>query len=233
MFVIIKREKFIIYLLLSCFIISSLFSGCGAKEEKGKDTDAVQVQQPAPAAQEPAVLSADQLAAKGKAADGFTYDYVMTLPDGSKMKQKVWVEAGKMRIEIKEPGSNDTMLSIVDLSAKEVYFYQPELKQAMKMPIENSEIDTASPKDYLEEFAPANTQFIKKDLLDGKQCLVYEMKIDGETSTVWIWEEFGLPLRAEMQQDGGKLIAEFLNLKLGDIDDAMFTLPKGTQIVNL
>jgi len=157
----------------------------------------------------------------------------MTLPDGSKLNQKVWVEAGKMRIEIRDPGSNDTMVSIVDLPAKEVYFYQPELKQAMKMPIENSEIDTTSPKDYLAEFASSNTQFIKKDLIDGKQCLVYEMKIDDETSTVWIWEDFGLPLRVEMQQDGGKLIAEFQNLKLGDIDDAMFTLPKNTVIVKL
>ena len=195
----------------------------------------MQVQQP-PVTSEPTVISADQLAAKGKAVDGFTYDYVMTLPDGSKLNQKVWVEAGKMRIEIQDPTSNDNndnMVSIVDLPAKEVYFYQPELKQAMKMPIENSEIDTTSPKDYLEEFAQSNTQFIKKDSVDGKQCLVYEMKIDDETSTVWLWEDFGLPLRVEMQQDGGKLIAEFKNLELGDIDDAMFTLPQNTVIVKL
>ena len=232
MFRLIKRGKFIVYLLLSCFIISSLFSGCGSKEEKEKDNDTVQVQQSADTP-EPAVLSADQLAAKGKAVDGFTYDYVMTLPDGSKLNQKVWVEAGKMRIEIKDPSNNNTMVSIANFAAGEVYFYQPEIKQAMKMPIESSEIDTTSPKDYLEEFAPANTQFIKKDLVDGKQCSVYEMKIDKETSTIWIWEDFGLPLRAEIQQDGGKLIVEFLNLKLGDIDDAMFTLPKDTEIVIL
>jgi hypothetical protein len=36
-----------------------------------------------------------------------------------------------------------------------------------------------------------------------------------------------------MQQDGGKLIAEFKNLELGDIDDAMFTLPQNTVIVKL
>ncbi len=232
MFRILKQGKFKIYLVLSCFIVSSVFSGCGGKMDKGKDPNAAQVQQP-PVVSEPAVPSADQLVAKGIAADGFTYDYVMTLPDGSNLKQKVWVEAGKMRIEIKSPGSNDTMVAITNLSAGEAFFYQPELKQAMKMPIENSEIDTTSPKDYLEEFAPANTTFIKKDLLDGKQCLVYEMKINGETSTVWIWEEFGLPLRTEMQQDGGKLTVEFKNLELGDIDDAMFTLPKDTVIVKL
>lgn len=228
MFKTLPQDRFKIYFLLGFFIVSSVFGGCGGGGDQEK---APGVMQSAPVGPESTVPSVDQLKARGRAVDAFTYDYVMTLPDGSSLKQKVWVKAHKMRIEIKDPASNDDALAaIADLSAEEVFFYQPALKQAARMPLEYSELDTTSPKDYLEEFAPANARFIKKEQFAGKPCLAYEIKINDETSTVWVWEEFGLPVYVEIQYGEGKLTVEFQNLTLGDIEDSRFTLPKGTLI---
>jgi len=213
-------------------LLGSLFSGCGGKIENEKVSDTVPVQQSVPTEKD-AVIPTDQLAAKGKSVDGLSYDYIISLSDGSKVTQKVWVEDGKMRSQMSNPGGGDPMISIANLSVGEVYFYQPELKQAMKMPIANSEIDTTSPKDYLEKLDSANTMFMKRETFDGKECLVYEINVDGTSSKIWIWEEYGMPLRLETQNGGDKMVTEFLNFKIGDIDDALFKLPEGTKIIKL
>lgn len=84
----------------------------------------------------------------------------------------MWVESGNMRSEMDTPASGDPMIAIVSLTDKEAYLYQPELKQATKMPANQSDVDTTSPKDYLDDVDPATMLFVKREIFDGKNCLV-------------------------------------------------------------
>lgn len=216
----------LILLLLTIFVVS--VAGCGGKIEEGKVKDKGQ-----PEAPKNEAVTADQLVEKGKAVDGYSCEYVLTMPDNKKTTHKIWLEGGNMRSEMSNPATGESMLFIINLTDKAAFLYQPELKQATKMPIDQSEIDATSPGDYLGKVDPGEMKYVKRDVFDGKECLVYETKNSEIGGKIWIWEEYGMPLRVESQTGNGQVIVEFLNYKIGDIDDAMFKLPAGTKIIDI
>ncbi len=212
--------------LLLIFLLTTVLTGCGGKKEADPAIDQKQE------ATEEAGVPADQLIAKGMATDGFSYEYILTLPDGQIITHKMWVKEGSMRSEMESPFGEETMLSIVNTKDKMVYVYQAETKQAFAMPIDESEIDTTSPKDFIRDADPADMIYMKREIYDGKECLVYETRHEGGHGKIWIWEEAGMPLRVESQSGNDKLVVEFLNFKIGNIDDSLFELPEGTEIID-
>jgi len=178
-------------------------------------------------------VTAQELIAKGMSEDGFSYEYVLTMPNGDKTTNKMWVKAGNMRSEMENPAGGEPILSIVNTQENAVYVYQPETKQAIVMPMEDSDVDTTSPKDYLGQADPDNMIFSSKETFEGKECLVYETKYEGGKGKIWIWEEYGMPLRVETENGQDKIVAEFLNFKIGNVDDSVFQLPEGTQIIDM
>ena len=104
----------------------------------------------APVLEEPeGPVAAKDLVARSKALDGFHYELVTTLPDGQRFTHKVWVEGENMRSEMENPGTNELMVALVNLAEDEVYLYQPDQKMAVKMKTSQSEVETATPQDYL------------------------------------------------------------------------------------
>ena len=218
----IRTKKTMILSVILIFFLLTALSGCGDK--KAAETPAEPQKQES--------VSADQLIAKGMEVDGFSYDYVLTMPDGNKITHKMWVKAGNIRSEMDNPAGGQPILTIINAEEKMLYAYQPEMKQAFKMPIEDSETDTTSPKDYLNEADPGNMIFSSRETFDGKECIVYETKYENGSGKIWIWEEYGVPLRVESQMGNEKMTAEFLNFEIGNIDDSVFQLPEGTQVVD-
>lgn len=178
-------------------------------------------------------VTAKELIAKGMSEDGFSYEYVLTLPDGTKTTNKMWVKAGNMRSEMENPAGGEPILSIVNTQENSVYVYQPEMNQAIVLSMEDADVDTTSPKDYLGAADPDNMMYSSKEMFDGKECLVYETTYDGGKGKIWIWEEYGMPLRVESVSGQDKVIVEFLNFEIGDVDDSVFQLPQGTEIIDM
>jgi len=143
------------------------------------------------------------------------------------------VKAGNMRSEMENPAGGEPILSIVNTQENAVYVYQPEMNQAIVMPMEDSDVDTTSPKDYLGESNPDNMIYSSKETFDGKECLVYETEYEGGKQKIWIWEKYGMPLRVETVSGQDKIIAEFLNFEIGNVDDSVFQLPEGTKIIDM
>lgn len=222
-----RRSKLscILTLLMILLLIVAL-TGCGEKKESEPTIDNEQD------VKEDAGIPADQLIAKGMATDGFSYEYVLTLPDGQKFTHKMWVKGGNMRSEMETPVGEEPVLSIVNIKEKMVYIYQAEMKQAIAMPLDESEVDTTSPKDFISDSDPSSMIYMKHDTFDGKKCLVYETRNEGGHGKIWISEEYGMPLRVESQVGSDKIVAEFLNFKIGEIDDSLFNLPEGTLIMD-
>lgn len=100
--------------------------------------------------------------------------------------------------------------------------YQMDFEQVVELPL----ADAQSIPDY-------EYQIIGTEILDDKECLVVEYTVPAEQTTVkmWIWEEYGFPIRAEMTTSAGTTIAEYRNLDFGDILDNMFELPPGVEIM--
>ncbi|MFC1874550.1 hypothetical protein ACFLY3_00095 [Chloroflexota bacterium] len=107
--------------------------------------------------------------------------------------------------------------------------YYPDQNMAMEMtyePIESAIDEAQAIPDY-------NPTIIGHDTLDGKVCLVVEYSIEGETATMWIWEEHGFPIRVEVTTAEGTIIVEYKNIEFVDISDNMFELPEGVEIMGI
>lgn len=216
-----SQKKRLLVQLFMVFILIA-FVGCsGGKVDQGaEDQDGQQ-----PVIEE--AVSAEELLAKGAGVDEFSYDYVYQVQDGPKLTHKLWFKGSNMRSEMETPYG--VSLSIINMEKKVMYIYDPQVKYALQMPIDPSEFENQSPKDFLEESDSSNMVFVSRELYDNKECLVYEFK-DGESKgKMWIWEEGGMPLRVQ----SNAFTVEFLNFKIGDIDNSMFELPAGTEIKDM
>ncbi|NLB18936.1 MAG: hypothetical protein GX825_09475 [Syntrophomonadaceae bacterium] len=50
---------------------------------------------------------------------------------------------------------------------------------------------------------------------------------------MWIWKDYGLPLKVETIVEGESLVIEYKNINIGEIDDSMFELPAGIEVMDL
>jgi outer membrane lipoprotein-sorting protein len=50
---------------------------------------------------------------------------------------------------------------------------------------------------------------------------------------MWIWEQYGFPIRVEMTTTEGTVIVEYKNIEFTDIPDIMFELPEGVEIMEI
>lgn len=212
------RNNRLIYLLLA-LLMALLVTGCGGgTKEMGPGVSNSETE-----------VKVDDLLAKGKSLSGLTYDYVATF-SGEQINSKVWVKEGNMRIEMIVPEAGK-MISIINTQKNAVYSYSPEQNMATKIPLDQSEVDTISPQDYSENMNSESMKYIKNETLDGKKCLIYEVSDQDEKVKVWLWEDYGIPLRVEASDEG--MLVEYKNIKVEDIDDSLFVLPVGINIMDL
>ncbi|HPF19659.1 MAG TPA: hypothetical protein PLY08_08830 [Bacillota bacterium] len=219
-----NRLPVILFVILLCIALV----GCGgaATEESPED------QEDDPSASEEEV-SAEELLAKGMSVEGFSYDYVLTMPNGEKITHKMWVKGGNMRSEMDNPAGGEPILSIMNKDEGFMYVYHPEVNYAVQMPLDQADMDTTSPQDYISESDADSMLFTKRETFDGKECLVYETDYEGGKGKMWIWEEAGMPLRIETTSGSDTIVVEFLNFTVGNVDDAMFQLPPGAEIMDM
>jgi len=214
--------------MLFVILLSIALTGCGgAAPEEDPES---QGDDPAVSEEE---VSAEELLAKGMSVEGFSYDYVLTLPGGEKITHKMWVKGGNMRSEMENPAGGEPILSILNKDEGFVYVYHPEVNYAVQMPLDQADMDTTSPQDYLSGSDADSMLFTARETFDGKECLVYETDYEGGKGKMWIWEEAGMPLRIETTSGSDTIVVEFLNFTIGNVDDAMFQLPPGAEIMDM
>ncbi len=214
--------------ILFVILLSIALTGCGGAAPE-EDPEA-QGDDPAVSEEE---VSAEELLAKGMSVEGFSYDYVLTMPGGEKITHTMWVKGGNMRSEMENPAGGEPILSIMNKDEGFVYVYHPEVNYAVQMPLDQADMDTTSPQDYLSDSDADSMLFTTRETFDGKECLVYETDYEGGKGKMWIWEEAGMPLRIETTSGSDTIVVEFLNFTIGNVDDAMFQLPPGAEIMDL
>lgn len=212
---------------MAIFLLT-LAAGCGSKAETGSnspDSPAVK--------QNSADKSLAKLFAKAGEIKGMSFECVSILPGGITMTNKMWIEGENMRMEGQMPETEESVIYIANQSENAMYFYQPAQKMATKMTYDNEDGKFSSPLDEQEEIDHENALYVGKEKIDGKNCLVYEVSDGDGKSKMWVWEDYGMPLRIEMESEGEKIIIEYRNVKIGKIDADMFKLPAGTQIMDM
>lgn len=218
----IHNKNLVILLIASLMIM--LVTGCGGgTKEPGNQTGT-------PTNKDVDVAA---LLAKGQDLPGLSYDYVTTAAGMEPFMTKVWAKQGNMRVEMDIPEGGGKMISIVNAGEGVVYSYTSDEQMAMKMALEQSEVDTTTPQDYSESMEPESMKYIKTETLDGKECMVYDITDQDYTGKVWIWSDYGIPLRVEATSEGEEMVMEYKNAQVNELDDSLFQLPAGVEVMDL
>lgn len=207
---------------LLCIIALILFclglSGCGGGSR--------QAEQPVKQAQVMEDSIADLLKKREKIT-AFSYDYVMTSSSGS-ITGKLWVDGDKVR--------SDTVVNnlktITILDEHNLYIYQPDQGQAMKMPVNQDHKDI--PGVYDEEMDVGKVKVLETVTYDGALCKVVSVVEDKQESKVWLRVSDGFLMKTEFTgDDGSKMVMECKNVKIGSVPAEVFRLPAGVQIADM
>ncbi len=183
-----KNRRIFFGVLIALLSLIVILGGCaGGGDRESESGEPPEQEEESASDSETPVPSAEELIAKGLgSSEGYSYDYVVTMPDGSTLAHKMWVKEKKMRSEMENPQGGDPILSIVDLDKQIVYMMQPQMNQAIALSLEKSDTEYTSPKDYLSDADDQDMVFVRKDEFEGKKCLVYEMPVEGGKGEMWI-----------------------------------------------
>jgi outer membrane lipoprotein-sorting protein len=164
------------------------------------------------------------------------YDIVITSPGKETQTIKVWVKGNKMRKEeTTTQGETEIMLLDIDWDARTKYMYYPEQREYLAVSVPYAPAKSAMDEaQSIPDYAPT---IIGHETLDGEACLVVKYTVveytaEVVTSKMWIWEQYGFPLRIETTTAEGKTIVEYKNIEFGDIPDSTFELPEGVGILD-
>lgn len=163
---------------------------------------------------------------QGAGIDSVSYTMEITPPETPTVSMQVWVEGNKVRTEMEQPGQHMIYLSNYDTG--KAYMYMPDLDMAYEV-----DISTMSAPDYesAQDIPDYSHTVIGTRTEDGKVCLVVEYSAAGATVKSWIWKEHGFPIRTETTTSEGTTVTIFKDIEFGDIEDNLFELPSGVQIV--
>jgi len=129
---------------------------------------------------------------------------------------------------MEEQGQGQHIIYLSNYDTGKAYMYMPDLDMAYEM-----NISQVNPPDYegVQDIPSYNPTIIGTDTVDGKVCLVVEYSYGGATVKSWIWKEHGFPIRMETTTSEGTIVVVFKNIDFGDINDNLFELPSGVQIM--
>lgn len=215
-------------LLVGATIIIMLLAwlpGCGGKKEAPF----------APKVEQTAGESVETLFAKARGIKGMQYDMVMTVPGMPVHKAGMWFQDERMRMETSVEGRKTVMIYDKDV----MYSYDVASNRAMMLRLDKNMADTSekpeAPTKYTEK-PKEDWKIIGTETVDGVKCKVIQGvdKEQGSKFKMWVREDYGLPMRMEIEtKDGKQLVMEYKNMKIGPIADEIFKIPAGVQVMTI
>jgi len=162
---------------------------------------------------------------------------VKTLSDGNEYTSKiVWEKGNKMRCQLVVKGEASDIY-ILDSDEEVAYQYVPETNRAREVDFHLARTMAGEPitetvRTFIESYEEVGMQSIETETIDGKVCTVLGMSVPGVAEKkMWIWHEYGLPIREEMTIPYGTSRTEMRNIELDPIPDSMFELPAGAEMM--
>jgi hypothetical protein len=114
-----------------------------------------------------------------------------------------------------------------------MYTYLPAQNKATMTDL-NKQSAAPSQAD-IQEIWDSNLVLKGTETLDGKTCTVAEYSQDTPqgkaTGKVWLWQDYGVPLRMDTSMSGMTITIEFKNYEFVDVADNLFELPAGVEMV--
>lgn len=215
--------------LLCLFIfISAIIAGCGNSATENSNDVATGAKNSS------GKVDVSELLTKAKDVKGFSAEVFISAID-SKLEQKIAMQGDNFRIEMKDPTLGINTITIINSGKNIMYMYQPDENTAFEMDLSAGELGTGediSPTSRLDDLDAANMKYLGEEKIDGKNCYMFEINEDGNPGKVWLWKDYGFPLKMEMYEDGEIMTIEYKNVKIQDIPSSQFELPAGVEIMD-
>jgi len=216
-----KKIVIIIVLIALVGIVAWLLLGGEKEVSPGEEEEEAETE-----------LSLTEILGKAKGITSLKYDMVATSSGEAAVTIKMWWKGKKIRMEGTFEGKS--MVYLVDVDEQLAYMYFPAENTAMKIGLGTAQ-ETAgeSPTEQSESIVKYNPVTLGTETLDGKSCLVIEYTTETDDVKMWVWTQYGLPIKTESTTAEGTSIVELKNIESGDISDSMFELPAGVQLIEI
>jgi outer membrane lipoprotein-sorting protein len=176
--------------------------------------------------------SLTEILGKAQGIATYKYDTVVTTPDQTVMTTKFWLKGDKLRWEGSYAG--ESVVYLIDGSTQVAYLYNPAQNLAMEMNFAEAQGAVGeAPAEQAGSIESLNPTNLGTEVLDGKNCTVVEYGNEAGETKMWIWTEYGIPIRTESTTTEGTTVVEIKNIDFGDISDSMFELPAGAQMMEI
>jgi len=168
------------------------------------------------------------------------YDRVKTLGDGNEnmISMVMWEKGNKMRCQLVDKGEASDIY-ILNSDEEVAYHYVPEANMAREVDFYLARSMAGEPiaetvRAFIESYEEAAMPSTEIETIDGKVCTVLGMSVPGGIAEkkMWLWQEHGLPIREELTtKPYGTSRTEMKNIELDPIQDSMFELPAGAEMM--
>jgi len=215
--------------IAACAVVLSiaLLIGCAVSESPATPAPG-SPQTGEPEAAQPSGETLDDVLGLTAGIESVKFDMVMTSPQMASMTTKVWLKGQSMKSETTM--DYQPIINIVNHETRTMYMYMPEQNTAFRVTYDDSQpspIDTAQ---AIGQYQPLTTG---TETIDGKVCLVVEYTVEDSSTKMWIWQEYGFPLKTVTETAQGTVTVEYKNIEFTDIPDSEFELPAGVQIMDM
>lgn len=140
---------------------------------------------------------------------------------------KVWIKGNKMKIETVVEG--EKMITILDDDAHTMKMYYESSGMLMVMTYEPQD----SALDETEGITEYNPVILGTETYDGKVCTVVQYTIEGTVTKMWIWKQYGFPIKIEATSSDGTYVIEYKNIVFNNVSDDVFVLPEATTTMTM
>jgi hypothetical protein len=161
----------------------------------------------------------------GKAASVSYYYCEVNMTSGADTSNmKEWIKTGnpaKMRMEVAAVGQTTDII----YDGQNYYMYMPAANMAYQMSVASAQQYTSN-SGNTSSLSQYNPVLIGPDTVNGMACTVYQYTVQGISTKVWIWNQYGLPVK--MVSDTTTIV--YSNYSFSAIADSMFQLPSGVTV---
>jgi len=164
----------------------------------------------------------------GKAATVAYYSCQVNITNGTDTENmNEWVKTGnptKLRMEITAAGQTTDII----YDGQNYYMYMPSANIAYQMSVTAAQQYTANSGDT-SSLTQYNPVLVGPDTVNGMACTVYQYTVQGVSTKIWIWNQYGLPV----QMVSGTTTIVYSNYSFSAITDSEFQLPAGVTVTTM
>jgi outer membrane lipoprotein-sorting protein len=164
----------------------------------------------------------------GKAASVSYYYCEVNMTSGAgTSNMKEWIKTGnpaKIRMEVAAAGQTTDII----YDGQNYYMYMPSANIAYQMSVAAAQQYTAN-SGNTSSLTQYNPVLVGPDTVNGMACTVYQYTVQGVSTKIWIWNQYGLPV----QMVSGTTTIVYSNYSFSAIADSEFQLPAGVTVTTM